>query len=180
MAAGLAQLRELERIDGWALLEKNGARSKLTRETLRELKALVGFSPHWFHVLSLFHHEPVTDLPARTKRPGKIRGVLQGLSRSPRLLCSVAIRNRIPFTRILPTTSNVPQRSSAKVSLGRDAALRVRLANVRRRRSAGPYKKAFHPRFIGLSKLRLTSTFSVQFAPPRNSSSKGPEVFLKA
>ena len=37
MAAGLAQLRELERIDGWKLLETNGARfEELTRETLRD------------------------------------------------------------------------------------------------------------------------------------------------
>src|SRR5438105_9820663 len=39
MAAGLAQLRELERIDGWSVLEKGGARfEELMRATLRELK----------------------------------------------------------------------------------------------------------------------------------------------
>jgi glutamate-1-semialdehyde 2,1-aminomutase len=38
MAAGLAQLRELERIDAWSLLEQNGAMlESLTRETLRDL-----------------------------------------------------------------------------------------------------------------------------------------------
>src|SRR3954454_20376303 len=38
MAAGLAQLRELERIDGWRLLEDRGAQFEhATRATLREL-----------------------------------------------------------------------------------------------------------------------------------------------
>ena len=37
MAAGLAQLRELERIDGWKLLEKLGAQlEQATRDALRE------------------------------------------------------------------------------------------------------------------------------------------------
>jgi glutamate-1-semialdehyde 2,1-aminomutase len=39
MAAGLAQLRELERIDGWALLERTGVHfEELTRRALRDLK----------------------------------------------------------------------------------------------------------------------------------------------
>lgn len=39
MAAGLAQLHELERIDGWSVLEKAGARfEELARATLRDLK----------------------------------------------------------------------------------------------------------------------------------------------
>src|SRR5256886_4489298 len=39
MAAGLAQLRELERIDGWSLLEKLGAQFEAaTRDALKDCK----------------------------------------------------------------------------------------------------------------------------------------------
>ncbi len=63
MAAGLAQLRELERIDGWALLEKNGARfEELTRETLRELKLSWVFHRIGSMFCLFFTTEPVTDL----------------------------------------------------------------------------------------------------------------------
>jgi len=63
MAAGLAQLRELERIDGWSLLEKSGARfEELIRGTLRELKL-----PWVFHRIGsmfclFFTGDPVIDL----------------------------------------------------------------------------------------------------------------------
>ncbi|HZE56327.1 MAG TPA: glutamate-1-semialdehyde 2,1-aminomutase [Chthoniobacterales bacterium] len=68
MAAGLAQLRELERIDGWALLEKNGARfEELTRETLRELKLSWVFHRIGSMFCLFFTTEPVTDL-ASAKR----------------------------------------------------------------------------------------------------------------
>lgn len=44
MAAGLAQLRELERIDGWQLLEEFGAQfEEATRATLRHLKQPLTF-----------------------------------------------------------------------------------------------------------------------------------------
>jgi glutamate-1-semialdehyde 2,1-aminomutase len=68
MAAGLAQLRELERIDGWKLLEASGARfEELMRETFRELKL-----PWIFHRIGsmfclFFTGDPVTDL-ASAKR----------------------------------------------------------------------------------------------------------------
>ncbi|MFZ1218012.1 MAG: glutamate-1-semialdehyde 2,1-aminomutase [Chthoniobacterales bacterium] len=68
MAAGLAQLRELERIDGWKLLETAGTRfEELVRGTLRELKL-----PWVFHRIGsmfclFFTKEPVTDL-ASAKR----------------------------------------------------------------------------------------------------------------
>src|SRR5205814_2396895 len=68
MAAGLAQLRELERIDGWSLLERTGARFEdLTRETLRDLKL-----PWVFHRIGsmfclFFTGDPVVDL-ASAKR----------------------------------------------------------------------------------------------------------------
>jgi glutamate-1-semialdehyde 2,1-aminomutase len=68
MAAGLAQLRELERIDGWRLLEAAGARfEELARETLRH-----GKLPWVFHRIGsmfclFFTEEPVVDL-ASAKR----------------------------------------------------------------------------------------------------------------
>lgn len=68
MAAGLAQLRELERIDGWSLLERSGAQlEELTRAALRELNL-----PWVFHRIGsmfclFFTSEPVTDL-ASAKR----------------------------------------------------------------------------------------------------------------
>jgi glutamate-1-semialdehyde 2,1-aminomutase len=68
MAAGLAQLRELERIDGWNLLERTGARfEELTRGALRDLSL-----PWVFHQMGsmfclFFTGDPVTDL-ASAKR----------------------------------------------------------------------------------------------------------------
>src|SRR3954468_17748090 len=63
MAAGLAQLRELERIDGWKMLEARGAHlEELTRAKLRELG-----TPWVFHRVGsmfclFFTATPVTDL----------------------------------------------------------------------------------------------------------------------
>ena len=68
MAAGLAQLRELERIDGWKLLEAAGASfEELARATLSDLKL-----PWVFHRIGsmfclFFTEEPVVDL-ATAKR----------------------------------------------------------------------------------------------------------------
>jgi glutamate-1-semialdehyde 2,1-aminomutase len=68
MAAGLAQLRELERIEGWKMLEKAGARfEEATRAMLRDLKI-----PSTFHRMGsmfclFFTPGPVTDL-ASAKR----------------------------------------------------------------------------------------------------------------
>ena len=68
MAAGLAQLRELERIDGWSLLEKNGARfEESTRATLRELKLEWVFHRTGSMFCLFFTTEPVSDL-ASAKR----------------------------------------------------------------------------------------------------------------
>jgi glutamate-1-semialdehyde 2,1-aminomutase len=68
MAAGLAQLRELERIDGWSLLEKSGARfEELMRETLRDLKLGWVFHRIGSMFCLFFTTEPVTDL-ASAKR----------------------------------------------------------------------------------------------------------------
>lgn len=68
MAAGLVQLRELERIDGWNLLERTGAHfEELTRAALRDLGL-----PWVFHRIGsmfclFFTSEPVADL-ASAKR----------------------------------------------------------------------------------------------------------------
>jgi glutamate-1-semialdehyde 2,1-aminomutase len=68
MAAGLAQLGELERIDGWSLLERTGAHfEELTRAGLRDLKL-----PWVFHRIGsmfclFFTGDPVVDL-ASAKR----------------------------------------------------------------------------------------------------------------
>jgi glutamate-1-semialdehyde 2,1-aminomutase len=63
MAAGLAQLRELERIDGWSLLEKSGARlEELMRETLRDLKLGWVFHRIGSMFCLFFTTEAVTDL----------------------------------------------------------------------------------------------------------------------
>ena len=68
MAAGLAQLRELERIDGWSVLEKGGARfEELMRATLRELKLAWVFHRIGSMFCLFFTSEPVTDL-ATAKR----------------------------------------------------------------------------------------------------------------
>ena len=68
MAAGLAQLRELERIDGWKLLERIGAQFEaLTRDTLEELQLRWVFHRIGSMFCLFFTSDPVTDL-ASAKR----------------------------------------------------------------------------------------------------------------
>lgn len=68
MAAGMAQLRELERIDGWSLLEERGARfEQLMRDALRDLKLAWVFHRIGSMFCLFFTPEPVTDL-ASAKR----------------------------------------------------------------------------------------------------------------
>ncbi len=68
MAAGLAQLRELDRIDGWALLEKLGAQfEEATRATLRELRMRFTFHRIGSMFCLFFTADPVVDL-ASAKR----------------------------------------------------------------------------------------------------------------
>ncbi|HEX8490736.1 MAG TPA: aminotransferase class III-fold pyridoxal phosphate-dependent enzyme, partial [Chthoniobacterales bacterium] len=76
MAAGLAQLRELERIEGWKLLEESGVHfEELMRETLRELDL-----PWVFHRIGsmfclFFTAGPVIDLAsAKRSDPEKFAG----------------------------------------------------------------------------------------------------------
>ncbi len=63
MAAGLAQLRELERIDGWQLLEKLGAQLEAaTRESLGKIGAEASFHRIGSMFCLFFTAGPVTDL----------------------------------------------------------------------------------------------------------------------
>ncbi len=68
MAAGLAQLRELERIDGWKQLETLGAQlEEATRESLGKTKASAVFHRIGSMFCLFFTPDPVTDL-ASAKR----------------------------------------------------------------------------------------------------------------
>ncbi len=68
MAAGLAQLRELERIDGWKLLEQLGASlENAIREAVREVDLPLTFHRIGSMFCLFFTHGPVTDL-ATAKR----------------------------------------------------------------------------------------------------------------
>jgi glutamate-1-semialdehyde 2,1-aminomutase len=68
MAAGLAQLRELERIDGWNLLEESGGHlEQLTLDTLRDLKLDYVFHRIGSMFCLFFTDQPVTGL-ASAKR----------------------------------------------------------------------------------------------------------------
>jgi glutamate-1-semialdehyde 2,1-aminomutase len=63
MAAGLAQLRELERVDGWKLLETAGARfEEAARATLRELNVPCAFHRVGSMFCLFFTADPVIDL----------------------------------------------------------------------------------------------------------------------
>jgi glutamate-1-semialdehyde 2,1-aminomutase len=63
MAAGLAQLRELERIDGWKQLESLGAQlEQATRKSLGKTKAAAVFHRIGSMFCLFFTAEPVTDL----------------------------------------------------------------------------------------------------------------------
>jgi glutamate-1-semialdehyde aminotransferase len=63
MAAGLAQLRELERIEGWKLLEKLGAALEAaTRESLGKSRTAATFHRLGSMFCLFFTGGPVTDL----------------------------------------------------------------------------------------------------------------------
>lgn len=65
MAAGLAQLRELERINGWKLLESLGAQlERATRESLGKTKAEASFHRIGSMFCLFFTAGPVTNLGA--------------------------------------------------------------------------------------------------------------------
>src|SRR5438477_2982160 len=63
MAAGLAQLRELERIGGWKLLEERGAQfEKLTREAIANATIDITFHRIGSMFCLFFAHGPIVDL----------------------------------------------------------------------------------------------------------------------
>ena len=63
MAAGLAQLRELERINGWKLLEELGAEfERLTRSAIRDAKTDVTFHRVGSMFCFFFAPRPILDL----------------------------------------------------------------------------------------------------------------------
>jgi glutamate-1-semialdehyde 2,1-aminomutase len=63
MAAGLAQLRELERIDGWELLEKLGAQfEELTRTAIAQAKIDISFHRIGSMFCLFFARGPIVDL----------------------------------------------------------------------------------------------------------------------
>ena len=63
MAAGLAQLRELERIDGWELLEKLGAQfEELTRAAIAQAKIDITFHRIGSMFCLFFARGPIIDL----------------------------------------------------------------------------------------------------------------------
>ena len=78
MAAGLAQLRELERIDGWKLLEDLGAQlEEATRESLGKTNAARDFPSDRLDVLSLLHRRTGDRSGEReAKRSREIRSFL--------------------------------------------------------------------------------------------------------
>ncbi|MFL6540423.1 MAG: glutamate-1-semialdehyde 2,1-aminomutase [Chthoniobacterales bacterium] len=68
MAAGLAQLRELERIDGWRLLEERGAQfEEATRATLRQLGRAFTFHRIGSMFCLFFTEGPVANLSDATR-----------------------------------------------------------------------------------------------------------------
>jgi glutamate-1-semialdehyde 2,1-aminomutase len=73
LAAGLAQLRELDRIDGWRLLEELGAQlEEVMQTTLDELKLPFPFHRIGSMFCLFFNDSAVTDL-ASAKRSNRDR-----------------------------------------------------------------------------------------------------------
>ena len=65
MAAGLAQLRELERIDGWKLLDELGAQFEaLTRDAIKSAKIDITFHRLGSMFCLFFAAAPIVDLPS--------------------------------------------------------------------------------------------------------------------
>lgn len=63
MAAGLAQLRELERIDGWMLLEKLGAQfEELARDAIAQARVDITFHRIGSMFCLFFAPGPIVDL----------------------------------------------------------------------------------------------------------------------
>ena len=73
MAAGLAQLRELERIDGWRLLEELGIQlERATRDALRQSKTEATFHRIGSMFCLFFAPGPIDDLASAQRSDLKI------------------------------------------------------------------------------------------------------------
>jgi glutamate-1-semialdehyde 2,1-aminomutase len=73
MAAGLAQLRELERIDGWNVLEKLGAQfEKLVRDTILAAKSDVTLNRIGSMFCLFFAQGPIVDLASAQRSDLKV------------------------------------------------------------------------------------------------------------
>ena len=94
MAAGLAQLRELERIDGWSQLEKLGARNgnSDSREACVNRKIAATFHRIGSMFCLFFTDGPVFDLASAKQSDTKMFAqFFNALSRSRRFLRAIAI-----------------------------------------------------------------------------------------
>jgi glutamate-1-semialdehyde 2,1-aminomutase len=76
MAAGLAQLRELERVDGWKLLDKSGAQFEaLARDAIRSANIDITFHRLGSMFCLFFAGAPIVDLPSAQRSDLKKFGV---------------------------------------------------------------------------------------------------------
>ena len=99
MAAGLAQLHELERSDGWKLLERLGAQfEKLTRDAVAQTSIDITFHRIGSMFCFFFAKGPITDLASAQRSDLEIiREVFPCLPEARHLFRAVAIRDRIYF-----------------------------------------------------------------------------------
>ena len=75
MAAGLAQLRELERIDGWKLLDKSGAQFEaLARDAIRSANIDITFHRLGSMFCLFFAAAPIVDLASAQRSDLKMFG----------------------------------------------------------------------------------------------------------
>ncbi len=73
MAAGLAQLRELERIDGWRVLEKRGAQlEKLARDAIAQARVDITFHRVGSMFCLFFASGPIVDLAGAQRSDSKM------------------------------------------------------------------------------------------------------------
>ena len=100
MAAGLAQLRELERIDGWELLEQLGAQFEAGDSAIARQEPEL---PLTFHRVGsmfclFFTAGPVHDLASAQRSDlAKFAKFFNDCLEARRLFCALAIRNGLHF-----------------------------------------------------------------------------------
>ena len=101
MAAGLAQLRELERIDGWKLLEEWGAQfEKLAREAMAEAKIDGHVSSDRLHVLPVLRLASDCRSDRRTaERLENVHAIFPSMFEARHLLRAIPVRDRIYLDR---------------------------------------------------------------------------------